>query len=44
MWADGIFGNEVVPGGDVFENKAHMTTAKAMLITPPISIRLMVQR
>lgn len=32
MWADGIFGNEVVPGGNVFENKAHMTTAKAMLI------------
>jgi len=32
MWADGIFGNEVVPGGNVFENKAHMTTAKAMMI------------
>ena len=32
MWADGIFGNEVVPGGNVFDNKAHMTTAKAMMI------------
>jgi len=32
MWADGIFGNEVIPGGNVFENKAHMTTAKAMMI------------
>jgi len=32
MWADGIFGNEVIPGGNVFDNKAHMTTAKAMLI------------
>jgi len=32
MWADGIFGNEVIPGGTVFENRAHMTTAKAMLI------------
>lgn len=33
MWADGIFGNEVDPNGTVFENKAHFTTAKAMLIT-----------
>jgi hypothetical protein len=32
MWSDGIFGNEVNPNGTVFENKAHMTTAKAMLI------------
>ncbi len=32
MWSDGIFGNEVNPSGTVFENKAHMTTAKAMLI------------
>lgn len=32
MWSDGIFGNEVDPYGTVFENKAHMTTAKAMLI------------
>ena len=32
MWADGIFGNEVIPGGNVFDNKAHMTTAKAMMI------------
>jgi len=32
MWADGIFGNEVTPGGTVFENRAHMTTAKAMLV------------
>ncbi|MHC4093581.1 MAG: S8 family serine peptidase, partial [Planctomycetota bacterium] len=33
MWADGIFGNELpVPGGTVFENRAHMTTAKAVMI------------
>ena len=32
MWADGIFGNEVTSGGTVFENRAHMTTAKAMLV------------
>jgi hypothetical protein len=32
MWDDGIFGNEVDPYGSVFENKAHFTTAKAMLI------------
>lgn len=32
MWSDGIFGNEVDPNGTVFENRAHFTTAKAMLI------------
>jgi hypothetical protein len=32
MWSDGIFGNEVDPEGTVFDNKAHMTTAKAALI------------
>jgi len=32
MWNDGIFGNEVDPNGTIFENKAHFTTAKAMLI------------
>jgi len=32
MWSDGIFGNEITPGGTVFENKPHMTTAKAMMI------------
>jgi hypothetical protein len=32
MWSDGIFGNEVTPGATVFENRPHMTTAKAMLI------------
>jgi len=32
MWSDGIFGNEVDPEGTVFDNKAHMTTAKAVLI------------
>ncbi|MCK4332275.1 MAG: S8 family serine peptidase, partial [Thermoplasmatales archaeon] len=32
MWDDGIFGNDVDPSGSVFENKAHFTTAKAMLI------------
>ena len=32
MWSDGIFGNEVTPGGTVFDNRPHMTTAKAMMI------------
>lgn len=32
MWSDGIFGNTVNPQGTVFENRPHMTTAKAMLI------------
>ncbi|MFO7677940.1 MAG: S8 family serine peptidase [Thermoplasmatota archaeon] len=32
MWSEGIFGNTVDPQGTVFENKAHMTTAKAMLV------------
>ena len=32
MWDEGIFGNNVNPNGSVFENKAHFTTAKAMLI------------
>ncbi len=32
MWSDGIFGNEVDPDGTVFENRPHMTTAKAMMI------------
>lgn len=37
MWADetggiNIFGHEVTPGGTVFENRPHMTTAKAVMI------------
>jgi len=32
MWDEGIFGNNINPNGSVFENKAHFTTAKAMLI------------
>ncbi len=32
MWSDGLFGNPVDPVGSVFANRAHMTTAKAMLI------------
>jgi len=32
MWSEGIFGNPVDPEGTVFENRAHMTTAKAMMI------------
>jgi serine protease AprX len=32
MWSDGIFGNEVDPNGTVFDNRPHMTTAKAMMI------------
>ncbi len=32
MWADGIFGNEVDPGGTVFSNRPHAATAKALMI------------
>ena len=32
MWADGIFGNDVDPQATVFENRPHMTTAKAFMI------------
>ncbi len=32
MWHNGIFGNPVDPDGDVFDNRSHMTTAKAMLV------------
>lgn len=32
MWADGIFGNPVDPGGTVFDNRPHAATAKAVLI------------
>ena len=32
MWDEGIFGNEVDPGATVFENRPHMTTAKAFMI------------
>lgn len=32
MWADGIFGNPVTSGATVFENRPHMSTAKAMMI------------
>jgi len=32
MWDEGIFGNEVDPQSSVFENKAHVSTAKAVLI------------
>jgi hypothetical protein len=32
MWAAGIFGNEVIPGGTVFENRCHAATARALLI------------
>jgi hypothetical protein len=32
MWSDGIFGNPVMPGGTVFENRPHMATAKALMV------------
>ncbi|MGD9691006.1 MAG: S8 family serine peptidase [Phycisphaerales bacterium] len=32
MWSAGIFGNPVDPGATVFQNRPHMSTAKAMLI------------
>ena len=32
MWSEGVFGNEVDPGQSVFDNRCHMTTAKAVMI------------
>jgi subtilisin-like proprotein convertase family protein len=33
MWSEQVFGNDVAnPGGTVFENRPHMTTAKAAMI------------
>ncbi|HQL55297.1 MAG TPA: hypothetical protein PLQ87_11365, partial [Phycisphaerae bacterium] len=32
MWASGLFNNAVDPEGTVFDNRCHMTTAKAMMI------------
>ncbi|RJP73294.1 MAG: T9SS C-terminal target domain-containing protein [Candidatus Zixiibacteriota bacterium] len=32
MWDAGIFGNTVIPGASVFQNRAHPSTAKAMMI------------
>jgi hypothetical protein len=32
MWGHGVFGNLTDPSGDIFENRSHMTTAKAVLI------------
>ncbi|MHC4947342.1 MAG: S8 family serine peptidase [Planctomycetota bacterium] len=32
MWSEGAFGNPVDPAGTVFDNRAHMTTAKALMI------------
>ncbi len=32
MWSEGVFGNTVNPNATVFENRCHMTTAKALLI------------
>jgi serine protease AprX len=32
MWSAGIFGNAVDPGGTVFENRPHASTAKALMI------------
>jgi len=31
MWSDGIFGNDVDPEGTVFENRPHMSTARALM-------------
>ncbi len=36
MWADGIFGNEVVPGAGVFANRSAQSTAKAFLINTAV--------
>ncbi len=32
MWSEGIFGKDVDPAKTVFENRPHMSTAKAMMI------------
>lgn len=32
MWSEGTFGNPFDPGGSVFSNRPHMTTAKAAMI------------
>ncbi len=32
MWDEGVFNNPVDPSGTVFDNRCHMTTAKAMMI------------
>ena len=32
MWSEGIFGNDATPGASVFDNRPHMTTAKAAMI------------
>lgn len=32
MWSEGVFGNPYDPNATVFENRCHMTTAKAALI------------
>jgi hypothetical protein len=32
MWSQGVFNNPVDPTGTVFDNRCHMTTAKALLI------------
>ncbi|MHC4428522.1 MAG: S8 family serine peptidase, partial [Planctomycetota bacterium] len=32
MWSEGLFNNPVDPEGTVFENRPHMTTAKAMMV------------
>jgi hypothetical protein len=36
MWGEGIFGNEVDPAGDVFDNRPHASTAKAMMINTAV--------
>jgi len=33
LWDDGIFGNTVDPDGTVFDNRPHMTTAKAAIVS-----------
>ncbi len=32
MWSEGVFGNTIDLGGTVFENRSHLSTAKAMMI------------
>ncbi len=32
MWSDGVFGNPVDPTGSVFDNRPHLSTARAFLI------------
>ncbi|MFG0282857.1 MAG: S8 family serine peptidase [Phycisphaerales bacterium JB039] len=37
MWGEGLFGNDVDPTKDIFDNRPHAATAKAMMINTAVS-------